>query len=352
MSLRLRTELPDMVYDRANYDLIFNQDFTGELPDPDSSGCIDSLSALDLAVWNAFNTCTRVDAAGTPCTRVSDSHLHIGHSHECRSTIRTRGRFHYKYGYLEVKYTVDLNVISSYTNYYMVAGVDVLSGSLRELWRIYGVEVGDWEAYLKNALVENDIIEYVQTQRRDVLHQYANWHFDVRDADLVPIRSTKNMYFCTLRTNSIVPRRLDSCAESGSKLATVTLGIEWTPSGYITNVKVDGVHDELTPVPEDKIEIEHKPVVLNGEGRLVTQSQRQIFSTSRNAYFGHVDSAKTGTSLLLEQIAVSHVPLPLGLGTNANLRTNRRNIVSSMSVDYIRVWQPRNHYSDMEPVYK
>lgn len=56
---------------------------------------------------------------------------------------------------------------------------------------------------------------------------------------------------------------------------------------------------------------------------------------------------------LLEKIAVSHVPLPLNIGAwGINWRPSDNYIRTRMYFDYIRIWQPDDHYSNTEPVYQ
>ena len=58
-------------------------------------------------------------------------------------------------------------------------------------------------------------------------------------------------------------------------------------------------------------------------------------------------------STLLDQFVVSHVPLPITIGTWGWLnRGNHPYIRTRMKIDFIRVWQPENHYADMDPVYQ
>ena len=50
---------------------------------------------------------------------------------------------------------------------------------------------------------------------------------------------------------------------------------------------------------------------------------------------------------------MSHVPLPITIGTWGWLnRGNHPYIRTRMKIDFIRVWQPENHYADMDHVYQ
>ena len=94
-------------------------------------------------------------------------------------------------------------------------------------------------------------------------------------------------------------------------------------------------------VPKDKIQVQ----TMNQAG-----TEQTLTGEQRDKYFGYVDPGDTNT--LLEQVAVSHIPLPIGVGVWGFLDNSHARILTRMKIDYIRFWQPENHYSDMEPVYQ
>ncbi len=49
---------------------------------------------------------------------------------------------------------------------------------------------------------------------------------------------------------------------------------------------------------------------------------------------------------------VGHIPLPIALSSWGYLDSANPYIRSRIKFDYIRVWQPENHYADMETVYQ
>ena len=59
-------------------------------------------------------------------------------------------------------------------------------------------------------------------------------------------------------------------------------------------------------------------------------------------------------STILEQVGIGHSPNPIGVGAfgDGNWPSSSNFIRTRLKVDYIRLWQPTNHYSDMEPVYQ
>ena len=56
---------------------------------------------------------------------------------------------------------------------------------------------------------------------------------------------------------------------------------------------------------------------------------------------------------MLERVGIAHVPLRIDLGVwNQNFIAQYDTNEVRLAVDYIRVFQPQNHYVDMEPVYQ
>ena len=339
----LRAGLPDLVQDAANYRLVFAEEFNGTPPEPNAAGCRDGLSTLDNTAWVYYDTCDIVDSRGEPCGNVVDGALVMGDSGLCTSgiivdvdsfTLATHGKVHAKYGYIEIKYTFD---VSRWRNVYNNFNFVLFTRGeyLRFLTDRYGVTIEDWEDLLQNTDIEIDVLEYIPNSQEEFVHQYANWGKNY-GSGLVPTRSNKRIKFCESRPMSIIvnPR----CSPFDT--FTVTKGLEWTPGGYRTFTKVDGFQDSLTLVPKDKIQVQTQ----NGPRVTLTGS-------AKDRYFGYVDPDDTST--LLEQVAVSHMPVPLGLGVWGFLSPiNHPYIRTRMKVDYIRFWQPEDHYSNMEPVYQ
>ena len=107
-------------------------------------------------------------------------------------------------------------------------------------------------------------------------------------------------------------------------------------------------HDEGLQIwPRDTIEIEQSADrYYNGEWPPPNRHLRS--AAEREPYFVSLDPNDRNFSL--EAVGISHVPLAIHIGTwgpkisNANL--------SELTVDYLRVFQPRNRYADMEPLYQ
>ena len=341
----LRAGLPDLVQEAGNYSLVFAEEFDGTPPQANAAGCRDGLSTLDDTAWVYYDACDIVDSLGEPCGNVVDGSLVMADSGRCSSGmlgtlasfgLATYGKIHAKYGYLEVKYTFNLEAWPGDNNFNLV--MYTRGTHLRFLTGRYGVAIKDWEDLLRNTDIEIDVFEYLPRYQRESAHQYANWGRDF-GSGLVPIASNKRIDYCSSNALSIIANP-DGCGSIDT--FTVTKGIEWTPGGYRTFTKVDGFQNSLTLVPKNKIEVQN----LNAGGQPGDIDRR----TDRDRYFGYVDPDDTDT--LLEQVAVSHMPLPISMGVWGRLGPSIDPIRTRMNIDYIRLWQPENHYSDMEPVYQ
>ena len=338
----LRADLPGLVQDESNYELVFSEEFDGTPPPANEAGCRDGYSTLDNDAWNHTVACDNVDSRGEPCGNIVDGAFVMADSGSCPgSGLGTHGKVHAKYGYFELKYTINMDRWSAYGNYNFVL---ITQGEkLRFLLDRYGVELEDWEDYLTNLDIEIDIVEHETHARQDVAHQYGNPGFFIRNADLAPIRTSKWNRFCsafdTITVNPNLPCR-------PSKVFTVTRGIEWTPRGYRTFIKVDGIHDDMIVVPKERITVQTQRVA----GNRVVSGWRSVTGSAKDRYFEYVDPDDTDT--ILEQVVVSHVPLPLAFGAWGWFGPQAPYIRTRMKIDYVRVWQPTNHYSDMEPVYQ
>ena len=392
----LRDGLPGLVQDSDNYRLVFAEEFDGARPPANADGCRDGLSTLDPAVWSYGDACLNVDSKGEPCNTVADGAMVIALSGSCGVFVSTFGLLAFKYGYVEIKYTVDAyRWPGVYANYNLLLWGQNKRANLRDQ---YGIVIEDWEDYLKRTEVEIDILEWEVNSRRSEAHQYANWHFSVARRDLAPVATNKMYWFCRSHRRSIGPPPFAEQGGTGKAAAggagdagevdrssdlpvdmadllrvlqeligqlpgttgtdpecpddatfTVTWGLEWTPRGYRNFVKVDDVHSELTLVPKDKITLRSRPVT-ESKGRL--KAGPQVYGAlPEDEYFEYLVPGDTGS--LLEKVGVSHIPLPVVVNTWGHYNPDDHPYIRTrMHIDYIRVWQPENLYTDMEPVYQ
>ena len=342
----LRDSLPGLVQPAANYHLVLAEEFDGTPPAANAAGCRDGLSTLDNDVWNYKDACHRdyVDSRGESCNNIVDGHLVIGLAQRCNASVASSGKLHVKYGYYEIKFTVNMDHWrGSYHNYNFI--LFSRGEKLRYLLDRYGVEIQDWEDFLTNLDIEIDFFEYDVGSRSFVGHQFGNYNWWIAASGVPPTWASKWYTFCGKRQDlSIIDNPNRPCKNSDT--FTVTLGVEWTPGGYRNFVRVHEFQDDMILVPKDKIDVNVKPISGNGPGR-----HRRLSGAAKDAYFDYVDPTDTDT--LLEQVVVSHVPLPLNVGAWGWLNSqDHRYIRTRMKIDHIRVWQPDNHYSDMEPAYQ
>ena len=358
----LRAKLPKLVQDSANYRLVFAEEFNGTPPAANAKGCRDGLSTLDADVWNYYNACDDVDSKGETCANVANGGFTMGINSLCGFEgipgflLATRGHLHMKYGYIEAKYTFNIDQWRDvYHNYNMI--LNLTSGGLHYLRDQHGVEVQSWEDYLKSSQVEIDIFELPRSEnptiQYDIAHQYGNWSGADIPNVLKPIRTLKLTHYCSrpsafFTTRQGIVHNQRSCRNRNT--VTMTKGLEWTPRGYRTYMWAHNSRygmTGLTLLPKEQIIIQqkHQDVALT------------LRTPDRNRFFENLVPGDDST--LLEQVAVSHIPMPINLNVWSWMERvedgeegKHTHIRRRMTFDYVRVWQPKNHYADMEPVYQ
>ena len=334
----LRAGLPGLVQDKSNYSLVFAEEFNGTPPPANSAGCRDGLTTVNSDVWNYVDTCAWVDSRGEACSNVADGSFYAANAYKCGTNLNTFGKLHYKYGYLEFKYTLNVDRWIWSSNYNLVAWAPQYPE--QHLWSQYGVTIDSWEDYLKYASVELDFLEYIPYDWHSSWGIHANWG---------PLLSNVQSYRTGVRLDYCPTTRVDpyavltnpdECAATDTH--TVTLGVEWTPGGYRTFISWDGIQDNLTVWPKRGLGIDHQ-----SPGGPVTH----LLGAARDRHFEFLTPGDTST--ILAKAAVSHSPNPIGIGAfGDNLPASFNYIRTKVKFDYVRLWQPQNHYSDMEPVYQ
>ena len=329
--------VPNLVQDTSNYRLVFSEEFDGTPGPADSSGCRDGLSTLDESVWNYPEACGWVDARNVPCSNVTGGSLYIAIAYRCGANVNTFGKLHYQYGYFEFKYTINMDGWGVDHNLNLVAQPP--HHSRRHVWKQYGVVLRDWEDVLKYSAVEVDFLEYVPRTRHESWIQHANWGNPL-STSIGQHKSTKQFHYCGGTTNPVFHFVVNPVPCQSTDTFTVTKGVEWTPRGYRTFLKVDGFQDDLTLWPKDKMQVWG----LSG-GR-----QTVLTGAVKDAFFEYTDPEDTST--LLEQIGIAHSPLPISLAAFGITSSQHNYIRTKVEFDYIRLWQPENHYADMDPLYQ
>lgn len=362
-----------LVQPRANYELVFAEEFNGTTGTYPSSNCAGGLSNVDADKWVFANYwCKNVDANDEPCATMENGAYSMAWTTECSPALDTMGKFRFKYGYVETKWTVNLHANAYEHYYYMVMGHP--DKPMRSVNKKYGTHVrgsdpvvtpwSNYEGLGRFVETEIDIFEFYPVydgnpkRQRDIFFRFINYWPFVQHEDARPIATNQFVRYCDYKETTTL--FLDfltqaQCAARGE--LTVTRGLEWTPRGYRTFVKVDGAHTDFIVVPKKDTTIRlGKRKRIYGNGRV---SYHDSFVTYREGsstharYFEFLDTSDQDS--VLEQAAIAHMPLEIILGAwkgkDAAL-TRGDTILTKMKIDYVRVFQPTNRYADMEPFYQ
>ena len=351
-SVDMINALPNLVQPKANYRLVFAEEFDGTpVEDGCKPGIDDGMVTLSGDVWNFdTNPCDNVDRNGVPCANVEDGSYYMTVTTRCSPEIVTDGKVRFKYGYIEVKYTADMkdhNTASWLNMAFSIADPLVL---LKHKYRRYNVSIDSYEAITKRLGTVINLFEFLPSHRRSVSHQWINPYGDSAFTTTEPMRSSKWLQLCRNHRANIDPffDRALPAAEC-NPTETITRGIEWTPRGYRTFFKVDGVHDSLKVVPMDKISIERYPSTVSTEGKVSFSSTARAINDRQRGQFFEFQTDGDPDSIL-EKIGISHIPLEFELHAHGNPSSDR--IQTKLKIDYIRVFQPVDRYTGMEPVYQ
>ena len=332
-----------LVQDRGEYELVFAEEFSGSYvpvdPDTDTDTaayadtCDRGLVALDDTKWSYRKKDCRSYVWGPPCAYLEGGHLHASATRYCLLSLQTWGSFRPKYGYVELQFTVHKNSPHiNYLNYNMIMGD--ISETERHLLGAHGLALDSLERLLTLVpWTEVDILEYIPGSRWITAHQYRNHYPVTHHPDVRPMRTNRNWDYCTGTSYCTGPGRL-----------TITYGLEWTPRGYLVLRRVYGHEEVLQIWPRETIEIEQsRGRYYNNEWR---PPDRKLSTAEQEPCFVQLDPNDPAFSL--EAVGISHVPLVLSIGTWGT-RTSSAN-ESELTIDYLRVFQPRNRYADMEPL--
>ena len=345
--------LPDqLVQPKTNYRLIFAEEFNGT-----------GISSLDSSTWHYSNN--------EPCETIENGYYRMARTLRCSSDINTRGKFSYTYGYLEVRYTIPLVDLTdwtgneSYHNMAFFAGEDQRHAGYQHPH--YGISIDTLEDYGRYFEMELDIFEIEGHSRRrnQISHQYLNWHRHVDDSDIVSTRSTKSLALCQgnatnvfdwglfpeancTRVSGVVTHVGGSPDLTSVQEITFVKGFEWTPRGYRTFFKLEDLNpfgladsDAFTIWPKEKINVQY----LDSDGR------KDYEGAAREEFFELLD--ENDADSFLEQVGIAHMPVQVELLAWGKLTQEaHRTMRTQVKVDYIRIFQPENHYADMDPVYQ
>ena len=340
----MRTALPDLVQADSEYNLVFAEEFNVSTPNPDHA-CASGVSALDAHVWDMTLHCG-TDSTDTLCTNVVDGHMVMAHTAKCGFGMTTDGGFSYKYGYVEIKYTLTLYSTAGYTNYNFLVGGEQHP---KHLFPRYGVTIDSDEAAGKYLGSVINVLEHEPVRKRVQNHTNLNHALvgtGTRDSSFHR-STTRQLIFCRVRTShytgEIVHIALLHRCIDGTQV-TVVRSVEWTPRGYRDFLKVEGVNDDLFVLQPTNIVLYEKARPRIGAD---VQNTR-LSDAAKNQHIEHLVPGSANSVLV--NYAVGHAPLALNMGAWGFSNT-LQTIASKFEIDYIRVFQPNNLYRDMEPVY-
>ena len=380
--------LPDgLLQDAGNYRLVFAEEFDGT-PEDTGDGCANGMVLLSTDVFSYDpDACANVDSAGDPCENVDGGRYFMSTANGCGNGLTTAGKFTFRYGYFEYRYSFNLRRAHSYANAATVIG-DPKSPQ-QMIAPKYGISIDSYRDLLEHTAIEIDVTEYTPTSRTEVGHRNLNnpdWLENI--SQYPPRNSTRRVTYCfennltvaTLHFSSLDTGCSTSSNNNRGDKVTVTKGIEWTPAGYRYFLKVDGASGYVACTIEVGETIHtttygaqtHCPTsrratvavspgeffVLDANGIVLVKTQEYTDSggttRTRNVELDAGERAARlpnhTDGLILEQHAVSHFPLQIGFSFWSFTAPQR--IANQFEVDYIRVYQPDDGYSSLEPVYQ
>ena len=321
--------LPNLVQPGNNYNLVFAEEFNESEP-RNAFPCESGVAALDSAVWDILTTC-RSD--GNSCGDIDGGHLTISQYKGCGVELQSDGGFAFKYGYAEVKYTVNPRTIGLWNNYNVLIGN--AADPRRDTYFNYGITLDSYEALGKYIGAVIGVVEYSPNSGYQIMQTHINHSGLGRYSNTPYRRATREAVVCS---SWPIPGRIqlgpEGCGPSDE--VTITIGIEWTPRGHRHFIKVDGQHNELTTVPSqyENLIYKHREWVTH-EGAARSEFLEYLVPGDDESY--------------LWNYAISHTPMPVHIGAwGWNYDDSLR---AWMKIDYVRVFQPDNVYRDMEPVY-
>jgi len=142
---------------------------------------------------------------------------------------------------------------------------------------------------------------------------------------------------------------------------TQTMGVEWTPAGYRFFQRLDGIEQrgeriqpgQMQVLRKDWIELRQRAErsYLNGNFDGWHTSENNLGPTGKNQYFTHLDDDDPDSVLI--QFAVAHRPQELSIGQwGPKSRDAKDSITTRLEIDHVRIFQPKDRYAGMEPVYQ
>ena len=345
----LVAELPgQLLQDRGAYELVFAEEFTGSYASfaTYADNCDRGLAELDPSKWSYRQKTCRSAPQGPPCEYLEGGHLHISRTSQCGGGITSLGLFEPKYGYVEVSYTIGktLPPAGHSPNYNVVVGTTSRS-DYHLLFNTYNLPLNSLERLLTlTGWVEIDFFEYSPKNISVISHQYRNWgRSPIPTAQHAAVRP-----MLTSKSRSPCPRYCQ-----GAGRLTITEGMEWTPEGYLFLRRLHGRDDALQIILQSNTQVyESRSRDVNGNWLIGFGAERRGLydAEEREPFFVQLDP--NDPAFYLEAVGISHRPNNISASNWTDESNPPLTNQSELTIDYIRVFQPRNRYADMEPLYQ
>ena len=348
----MRAALPDLlVQSKENYSLVFAEEFDGasDATEDCMTGMIDIVDIVSFGE----DPCTNEDINGVSCQGVTNGYFYSAKAASgCSSAVYSEGKVEFKHGYFEIQYEVERIAVGGYINHAVVVGTH--RPDLLHNLRKYGIVIESEEDLLRYVETELDVAEYLPNTTRasevssalyEISHEIYN--FARRLADHEMMRTSRFIDFCassSTNTYPAIPITIPNCRDS-SKTFVVTRGMEWTPEGIVHYFKVkdDPVYgSEMLPFRKSHTEVQY--------GRDYIWDHGLMCGTDRDLFLDPVDPDSTDADPAIRStVAVAQVPLPFTIVTHGD--SPPRTVRTKFRVHYVRIFQPENRYSDLEPAY-
>ncbi len=350
----LLAALPDkLVQPKEHYELVFAEEFEGNTGRYPAGDCEGGLSNLDGDKWNfREGWCRSVDAENEPCENMRDGHYEMSFTEQCGSGIGTEGKFSYKYGYLETRYTVNLDETFPQNMAFVIGDP---WRSLKYAAAKYGVPMRNYEEMSKALPLEINLFEYFPERKRELTNYFYNYHPYLHYPHTEPRYASNWTRFCNDSGQGVRQLNFFTVAQCEARESlTVTKGLEWTPRGYRMLVKVQDLHDDFIVVSKGSTPVQRRRARSSNTPTQFASGVTPYTGTTRDGFFEFLEPGNPES--VLTNFAVGHTPMHVWLDAwrgfgNEETDENDRTTVR-MKIDYVRVFQPRDRYADMEPVYE
>lgn len=348
----LLSALPDkLVKPREEYEVVFAEEFDGDTGRYPAGDCEGGLSNLDGDKWNFRETwCGIPETTRAPCETMQGGYYEMSWIDGCASGVDTGGKFSYKYGYIETRYTVSLDD-SDQQNLNLVVGDP--SRWLKYAAAKYGVPLRNYKEMSRSLPIELNVFEYFPERKRELTNYFYNFHPYLYYPHTEPRYASNWTRFCDDVGQGVRQLNFFTVAECGERTSvTVTKGLEWTPRGYRMLVKIEDLHDDFIVVSKGSTDVWSRPALTATTPTRFSSGARRYSGGRRDSFFEFLEPDNPESVLM--NFTVSHAPMRIDFGAWRGFGNHGTPVGSSirMKIDYVRVFQPKDRYAEMEPVYE